>query len=155
MNQEIANTAKGVGLSVLKSKYFWYGLIAVIAYWIIKKQINPKNEIVVLPPENVNQQATSNWLNNVGIPTMNLGYDALKNEYFTQSAREAFFIKLLSFSDRQLVLVYNEYNKKYSSTIGGKSLTKHISSQVTYWPTLFSENFKNTITNRLIGLSCL
>ena len=148
MNSEITQTAKNVGLSVLKSKYFWYALLAGIVYFIIKRQITGGTpDLAKLPDEDKSPQNTAQWWSKIGNPVMLELQAALRAEYFPASKRrKQAYLKILLFDKGQTFTLYNNFNASYSTKYyKGKTLTQVIDDQYTL------EQSQDDLVARLLG----
>lgn len=130
----IAETAKSVGLSILKSKVFWYITLGLIAFIIIRRTVKGSTpKVASLPSGEDSSKATQTWWNGTGQPIMNRAFLALKNEYWLTGKRNDAYIEMLKLDRAQLTYLYNQFNKQYSvDYFKGESLTKVIDGQFWY-----------------------
>lgn len=142
------STAKEVGRKILSTKIFWYFVVAIIGFLVIKRLINGRTpDEVILPEADTSPNATQQWYDNSGRPTMLELQAALQNEYFPASKRRLnAYLKLLAYDKHQLTIIYNTFNKNYSSQYyKGKTMTQVIDGQYTF------ETAQETLVTKLIS----
>lgn len=161
------SNAKEVGKKIISSKIFWYVIAGFVVFAIVKKPILAILEFLGVKTQKqsdeekelANQKVyivseTSilvKWWTDTGENLLFQLKEALQNEYWLNTQRNAIFEKMLVLSDIQLKFMSNRWiSKRYAAEFGNKSMFRALEDE----NSLFSQGyyvFGDTPLKRLLS----